>query len=59
MIGFKKATIPIESSENSFYANPLIEPKYHNKYSEKVLTITSIDNKENINAIFGGGNKEL
>lgn len=61
MAGFRKPTLPNQSSYNSVYVNPLTDSKHHHTCSEgDLLTKSFTDNKENIDntAKFGGVDKE-
>lgn len=61
MAGFRKPTLPNQSSYNSVYVNPLTDSKHHHTCSEgDLLTKSFTDNKENIDntAMFGGADKE-
>lgn len=61
MAGFRKPTLPNQSSYNSVYVNPLTDSKHHHTCSEgDLLTKSFTDNKENIDntAMFGGVDKE-
>lgn len=61
MAGFRKPSLPNQSSYNSVYVNPLTDSKHHHTCSEgDLLTKSFTDNKENIDntAMFGGVDKE-
>lgn len=61
MAGFRKPTLPNQSSYNSVYVNPLTDSKHHHTCSEgDLITKSFTDNKENIDntAMFGGADKE-
>lgn len=61
MAGFRKPSLPNQSSYNSVYVNPLTDSKHHHTCSEgDLLTKSFTDNKENIDntAMFGGADKE-
>lgn len=61
MAGFRKPTLPNQSSYNSVYVNPLTDSKHHHTCSEgDLITKSFTDNKENIDntAMFGGVDKE-
>lgn len=56
MAGFRKPTLPNQSSYNSVYVNPLTDSKHHHTCSEgDLVTKAFTDNKENIdNAAMSG-----
>ncbi|KAJ6702360.1 TUBBY-LIKE PROTEIN 8 [Salix koriyanagi] len=56
MAGFRKPTLPNQSSYNSVYVNPLTDSKHHHTCSEgDLITKAFTDNKENIdNAAMSG-----
>lgn len=61
MAGFRKPSLPNQSSYNSVYVNPLTDSKHHHTCSEgDLITKSFTDNKENIDntAMFGGADKE-